>query len=104
VNQSQQNATAMSNDHVYRLRSRRRLQDFTRERQPKDRGLYLVLALLLGFTGAHNFYAERLGPALGQLALGLLNAGLLFSGLAFGWATAGALLLWVLWDMLTVRP
>jgi TM2 domain-containing membrane protein YozV len=94
----------MSNDHVYRLRSRRRLQEFTREHRSKDRGIYLVLALLLGFTGAHNFYAERLGPALGQLALGLVNAGLLFSGMALGWATAGALLLWVLWDAITVQP
>lgn len=88
-------------EHVHRLRAKRRLAEFTRPASSKDRGLYTVLGLFLGFFGAHNFYAERLGPACGQLGLGIVNAALLLNGSGLGFVTAGVLLLWVLWDIVT---
>ena len=38
----------------------------------KSQGIYCVLALLIGGYGVHNFYAGRIGSALGQLGLRLV--------------------------------
>lgn len=61
----------------------------------RSRGLYVGLGLLLGMTGAHNFYAGYIGAGVGQFALG-----------CFGWVLvlasrqsmpAGVFLLLVVW-------
>lgn len=41
--------------------------------RPKSMKIFLILGLLLGFAGAHNFYAGYWGMALVQLALSCLT-------------------------------
>ena len=52
---------------------------------PKSRGVYIVLGLLFGLLGVHNFYANRRVQGAMQLlitlALGWLIVGLVVSGL-----------------------
>lgn len=43
----------------------------------KSRLTYIVLALWLGITGMHNFYAGRTGKAIAQLLITLLSLGYL---------------------------
>lgn len=40
---------------------------------PKKSPTYVFLGFFLGFLGVHNFYAGRVGCAIGQLILGLLS-------------------------------
>lgn len=42
-------------------------------RQPKSRTTYIVLGILLGGLGAHNFYAGYIGRAVGQLCLSVFT-------------------------------
>lgn len=42
-------------------------------RQPKSRTTYIILGVLLGGLGAHNFYAGYTGRAVGQLCLSVLT-------------------------------
>jgi TM2 domain-containing membrane protein YozV len=42
-------------------------------RQPKSRTTYILLGVLLGAVGAHNFYAGYIGRAVGQLCLSVLT-------------------------------
>lgn len=47
-------------------------------RQPKSRGVYIILGLLLGLLGIHNFYAGYNGSAVAQLLITLLTGWLIF--------------------------
>lgn len=42
-------------------------------RQPKSRTTYIMLGILLGGLGAHNFYAGYIGRAIGQLCLSIFT-------------------------------
>jgi len=54
-------------------------------RQPRSRTTFIVLGVLLGAFGAHNFYAGYTGRAVGQLCLTVLT--LLYLGIiAWIWA------------------
>lgn len=61
----------------------------------KSRGTYIILALLLGFLGVHNFYAGRIGRGAIQLAITL----------TLGWVIVGFVinLIWNLIDVFTVK-
>ena len=61
-------------------------------RQPKSRGIYIILGLLLGMLGIHNFYAGFNGRGAAQLILTLLTGWLLFPLVAIG--------LWVIIELL----
>ena len=53
----------------------------------KSRGVYVLLALLLGGLGIHNFYAGRFGCAIAQLLITLLTGWLIIPLLIVGlWA------------------
>jgi TM2 domain-containing membrane protein YozV len=45
----------------------------TPRRQPKSRTTFIMLGILLGGLGAHNFYAGYTGRAVGQLCLSVLT-------------------------------
>ena len=47
------------------------------ERSDKSMGIYVVLAILLGWIGIHNFYIGRTGPGIAQLLMTVLSGGLL---------------------------
>lgn len=40
---------------------------------PKKHAIYVLFGYFLGFLGVHNFYANRIGCAVGQLALSVLS-------------------------------
>src|SRR5262249_52022542 len=61
---------------------------------PKSRGVYIVLALLLGGLGIHNFYAGRIGPGITQLLLMIFTFWLILPIFAIG--------LWVLIEVIVV--
>lgn len=69
----------------------------------KDRGVYLVLGVLLGYTGVHNLYAERMTPGVCQLLLGLVSTALLFAGSPFAFVTATLLFVWVIVDLVSFK-
>lgn len=57
----------------------------------KSRGVYIVLALLLGGLGIHNFYAGRFGTAIAQLLITLLTGWLIIPLFIVGvWALIDA--------------
>jgi len=81
---------------------------------PSDysRAMYIVLALLLGALGIHNFYAKRNGPGTGQLLMTLLVSMLFhvigIATLTLGWSVAafvvnGIVAIWVLANIVTVE-
>lgn len=55
------------------------------QRYPKSRAAYVVLALLVGATGVHNFYAGYVGRGLVQLAVLV----------TLGWLILPAVVLWI---------
>jgi len=61
----------------------------------KSRGIFIILALLLGLFGVHNFYAGYYGKGALQLLVtitwGMIYIGIIITGI------------WVLIDLLTVR-
>jgi TM2 domain-containing membrane protein YozV len=48
------------------------------EKSSRNRGLYVLLAVCLGWLGIHNFYAGRILPAIAQLAISIAGAALVF--------------------------
>lgn len=62
---------------------------------PKNRGIYIVLALMLGLLGVHNFYAGRYGAGIAQLLITFFLFWLILPVLAVG--------LWVLIEVMTVN-
>lgn len=64
-------------------------------RSRKERWVYIVLGILVGGIGVHNFYAGRVGVGLVQLAIALVLGWLVFPLLAL-WA-------WSLWEVFTVE-
>jgi len=52
---------------------------------PKSRATYIVLGILFGALGVHNFYAGYTGRAIGQLCLSILTLGYLAAA-AWLWA------------------
>ena len=48
-------------------------QPLSMQGQPKSRTTYIMLGVLLGGLGAHNFYAGYTGRAVGQLCLSVLT-------------------------------
>lgn len=44
---------------------------------PKSRVAYIILALLLGSLGIHNFYAGYTGKGIAQLCITLISFGIL---------------------------
>jgi TM2 domain-containing membrane protein YozV/predicted RNA-binding Zn-ribbon protein involved in translation (DUF1610 family) len=63
--------------------------------EPKNRGVYIVLALMLGLLGVHNFYAGRNAAAIAQLLITFFTFWLVLPILAIG--------LWVLIEVVTVN-
>ena len=61
----------------------------------RSRSIYIVLALLLGGLGIHNFYAGHQARGLGQMALSM--AGVILSPLF--WLGA---FIWIILDIVTV--
>jgi|ERR1700723_612239 TM2 domain-containing membrane protein YozV len=49
--------------------------DLSPDANAKNRTTFIVLGVLLGFVGAHNFYAGYKKKAIGQLCITLLSAG-----------------------------
>ena len=66
----------------------------TARRSTKQRGVYIILGLLLGGIGAHNIYAGHYARGVGQIALCAASLLLPFLFIALG--------IWVLIDLLTV--
>lgn len=62
------------------------------ERSTKSRGVYIVLGILLGTLGVHNFYSGRYGLGVAQLAITLL----------LGWTIVvlGAVGVWILIELI----
>lgn len=60
----------------------------------KERWVYIVLGLLLGGIGIHNFYAGRTGVGLVQVAIALTLGWMVFPLLA--------VMAWSLWEVFTV--
>lgn len=60
----------------------------------KSRGVYIILGLLLGLLGIHNFYAGRYGAGVVQLLLTLL----------LGWIVIGLVIVvpWILIELIVV--
>jgi len=60
----------------------------------KSRGVFIILGILLGLLGIHNFYAGYYGRGAAQLIITLL----------LGWIVIGIVItgLWVLVDLFTV--
>jgi TM2 domain-containing membrane protein YozV len=56
---------------------------------PKSRAVYIVLAILLGSIGVHNFYAGYYGRGIVQLILGLTTVGMIIS---YPWAIIEAII------------
>lgn len=69
-----------------------------------DRSLYIILALLVGFAGAHNFYAHRIERGIAQLFLGVMSIVLLTLGYHAAWMYPAALIPWIILDIFTVKP
>ena len=66
----------------------------------KSRGIYIILALIFGFFGFHNFYANRIKVGFVQFFLSsALVAGALVTGF---WILPAISNLWALIDALTV--
>lgn len=63
-------------------------------RPTKSRGIYIILGLLLGLAGIHNFYAGYYGRGAAQLIITVL----------LGWLYIGIFvtLIWVLVDLFAV--
>jgi TM2 domain-containing membrane protein YozV len=61
----------------------------------KSRGMFIILAVLLGLFGIHNFYAGYYGKGALQLLItitwGMIYIGIIITGI------------WVLIDLLTIR-
>lgn len=62
---------------------------------PHSRSIYILLALLFGGLGVHNFYAARTAVGFGQI--GLTAAGILIS--PFLWTAS---LIWIVFDIVAV--
>lgn len=64
-------------------------------RSMKSRGVFIILGVLLGLLGIHNFYAGYYGRGAAQLIITLL----------LGWVIIGIVItgLWVLIELFTVR-
>lgn len=54
----------------------------------KDRTVYMILAILLGALGVHNFYAGNKDKAVAQLLLGTVGICLCCLGPTLSWITA----------------
>ena len=63
-------------------------------RMAKNRGVFILLGLFLGFFGAHNFYAGYLGRGLAQLLTVLI----------LGWFVIGLVIVgvWVIAELFVV--
>jgi TM2 domain-containing membrane protein YozV len=74
------------------------------EPSPHTRGIYIILGILLGTMGAHNFYAGHLGRGTGQLALTVVSIACVF---LFSPAVASVVslvvLVWILAELCTER-
>lgn len=84
------------------------LPDFIRADAPKNRLIYILLALFLGYFGVHNFYAGYIGRAVTQLSLNVFAC---FCFVFLGWILIGlviaiplwlALFVWVIIDICTI--
>ena len=62
----------------------------------KSRGTYIVLGLLLGGLGIHNFYIGRNGVAVVQLVIGLISPCLFFIPLV-------AVYIWVIGELIAIK-
>lgn len=62
---------------------------------PKSRGVYIVLGLLLGGLGIHNFYAGRIGPGIAQLLIMIFTFWLILPIFIIG--------LWVIIEVIVVN-
>jgi TM2 domain-containing membrane protein YozV len=58
--------------------------------ETRERVVYIVLALLFGVVGVHNFYAGRHTPAVIQLIIGITIVGQLIT---FPWAMIDAIVI-----------
>ena len=61
----------------------------------KSRGVFIILGLLLGLLGVHNFYAGYYGRGAAQLIITLL----------LGWVVVGIIItgIWVLMELFAIR-
>jgi TM2 domain-containing membrane protein YozV len=70
------------------------------EKSDKSRGIYIILALLFGSMGFHNFYAARYGIGFAQFFLTIF---LIVASMATGLVLLPAITaLWAIFDALTV--
>ena len=70
------------------------------EKSEKSRVAFILLALLLGWLGVHNFYIGRIGPGVWQLLLTVL--GIITSIVAIGYVLLFILFVWVIVDICSV--
>jgi TM2 domain-containing membrane protein YozV len=71
----------------------------------KSRGIFIILGLLFGGTGAHNFYAGHLGVGFVQLLMTfIIAASAIIDPGSLIWLIFSVLLvLWVLWDVFSTE-
>ncbi|HJZ59630.1 MAG TPA: NINE protein [Gemmataceae bacterium] len=81
-------------------RPRRRRRRTSSRVPPKSRAVYIILGILLGGLGIHNFYAGRNGPGTSQLVIFLVSIPLLF--VCIGAITILIPGIWALVDVCTV--
>lgn len=86
--------TLQVNGYQPRTVTVRHVYDTSPQAHPKNRAIYIVLALFLGAFGVHNFYAGRNGTAIAQLLVTFLTGWLFFPLLILG--------LWILVEMVVV--
>ncbi|MCX6937841.1 MAG: TM2 domain-containing protein [Verrucomicrobia bacterium] len=70
------------------------------QQSERQRIVYIILALLLGGFGVHNFYAGRTTQAIMQIFISIASLGLLFVGI--GLFTYAALGVWLIIEICTV--
>jgi TM2 domain-containing membrane protein YozV len=68
----------------------------------RNRGIYIILGLLFGSGGFHNFYAGRHKAGFGQLALSFIGSVLLFIAQILGIVVLLSVWVWAITDIITI--
>jgi hypothetical protein len=69
---------------------------------PLTRRTYIIVAILLGWLGVHNFLAGRTGPAVAQLVLGLASLVGMYFMICFAFFTILIPIAWAIIDVFSV--
>lgn len=70
--------------------------------QPMSRVLYIVLGVILGSLGVHNFVAKQKQP--GMIKLGITLAGIVLSFfIPFAGLAGTAMWLWAIYEVITIK-